>query len=155
MRTGRGEMLRRGAVCLDGQRVTGREDRLCKNTQSARDRVFQMSNRIIAAIQKVPRGRVSTYGAIAKAAGYPRGARLVARTLRGAGGLNWHRILGAGGEIKLRGHSGLDQRLRLEMEGVTFRGRRVNMRLHEFKFGSGGKKKTLAAKSTKKGHQGS
>jgi methylated-DNA-protein-cysteine methyltransferase related protein len=93
-----------------------------------------MHNRIIAAIQKVPRGRVSTYGAIAKAAGYPRGARLVARTLRSAGGLPWHRILGAGGEIKLRGHSALDQRLRLEMEGVTFRGRRVNMKLHEYKF---------------------
>ena len=93
-----------------------------------------MHNRIIAAIQEVPRGRVSTYGAIAKAAGYPRGARLVARTLRASVGLPWHRILGAGGEIKLRGHSALDQRLRLEMEGVTFRGRRVNMRLHEFKF---------------------
>lgn len=113
-----------------------------------------MSNRIIAAIQKVPRGFVSTYGAIAKAAGFPRGARLVARTLRGAGGLNWHRILGAGGEIKLRGHSGLDQRLRLEMEGVTFRGRRVNMRLHEFKFGSSGKKKTLNAKGAKRGRTG-
>ena len=113
-----------------------------------------MSNRIIAAIQKVPRGRVSTYGAIAKAAGYPRGARLVARTLRAAGGLPWHRILGAGGEIKLRGHSGLDQRLRLEMEGVTFRGRRVNMRMHEFKFRSGGKSKTLNVKGAKKSRKG-
>jgi methylated-DNA-protein-cysteine methyltransferase-like protein len=100
-----------------------------------------MRNRIIAAIQKVPRGHVSTYGAIAKAAGYPRGARLVARTLRGSFGLPWHRILGAGGEIKLRGHSAMDQRLRLEMEGVTFRGRRVNMRLHEFKFGAAEKNK--------------
>jgi methylated-DNA-protein-cysteine methyltransferase-like protein len=104
-----------------------------------------MPNRIIAAIQKVPRGRVSTYGAIAKAAGYPRGARLVARTLHASVGLPWHRILGAGGEIKLRGHSALDQRLRLEMEGVTFRGRRVNMRLHEFKFDRG--KKRVAKKS--------
>jgi methylated-DNA-protein-cysteine methyltransferase related protein len=100
-----------------------------------------MPNRIIAAIQQVPRGHVSTYGAIAKAAGYPRGARLVARTLRGSFGLPWHRILGAGGEIKLRGHSAMDQRLRLEMEGVTFRGRRVNMRLHEFKFGAAEKNK--------------
>ena len=154
MRTGRGEMLRYGAVCLDGQRVTGREDRLCKNYADCTRQGFRMSNRIIAAIQKVPRGRVSTYGAIAKAAGYPRGARLVARTLRGSGGLNWHRILGAGGEIKLRGHSGLDQRLRLEMEGVTFRGRRVNMRLHEFKFGASRKKKILTAKGAKKGRKG-
>jgi len=41
----------------------------------------------------------------------------------------------------LRGDSAMDQRLRLEMEGVTFRGRRVNMRLHEFKFGAGKKNK--------------
>jgi len=114
-----------------------------------------MSNRIIAAIQRVPRGYVSTYGAIAKAAGYPRGARLVARTLRAAGGLPWHRILGAGGEIKLRGHSALDQRLRLEMEGVTFRGRRVNMKLHEYKFSKSGKtagsgRKVLPAKHGRK-----
>jgi alkylated DNA nucleotide flippase Atl1 len=114
-----------------------------------------MSNRIIAAIQRVPRGYVSTYGAIAKAAGYPRGARLVARTLRAAGGLPWHRILGAGGEIKLRGHSALDQRLRLEMEGVTFRGRRVNMKLHEYKFPGrsgktrGSRRKALTAKDAK------
>src|SRR5512133_3831057 len=110
-----------------------------------------MSNRIIAAIQRVPRGYVSTYGAIAKAAGYPRGARLVARTLRSAGGLPWHRILGAGGEIKLRGHSALDQRLRLEMEGVTFRGRRVNMKLHEYKFSrSRGKVRAKSVKDRSK-----
>jgi methylated-DNA-protein-cysteine methyltransferase-like protein len=110
-----------------------------------------MNNRIIAAIQRVPRGFVSTYGAIAKAAGYPRGARLVARTLRATGGLPWHRILGAGGEIKLRGHSALDQRLRLEMEGVTFRGRRVNMKLHEYKFPRGqGKARARSVKDRSK-----
>jgi len=42
--------------------------------------------------------------------------------------------LGAGGEIKLRGDSALDQRLRLQAEGVGFRGRKVNMKEHEFKF---------------------
>ncbi len=90
--------------------------------------------RILATIRGIPRGKVSTYGAIAKAAGLLRGARLVARTLHGSFGLPWHRILGAGGEIKLRGDSGIEQRLRLEAEGVIFRGRRVDMRRHEFQF---------------------
>ncbi len=93
-----------------------------------------MRDRIAAAIRKVPRGTVSTYGAIAKAAGFPGAARQVVRTLRLAADLPWHRIVGAGGEIKLRGESAFEQRFRLEAEGVTFRGRRVNMRLHEFKF---------------------
>jgi alkylated DNA nucleotide flippase Atl1 len=90
--------------------------------------------RIIAAIRQVPRGMVSTYGAIARAAGLPRGSRYAAATLRSAVGLPWHRILGAGGEIKLRGHAAFEQRFRLESESVSFRGRRVNMARHEFKF---------------------
>lgn len=93
-----------------------------------------MRNQIVSAIRKVPHGRVSSYGAIAKAAGYPGAARQVAWTLHSSVGLPWHRIVGAGGEIKLRGDSAIEQRLRLEAEGVTFRGRRVNMRLHEFQF---------------------
>ena len=94
----------------------------------------RMRDRIVKAIRGVTRGHVSTYGGIAKAAGYPGAARQVVGTLHRAFDLPWHRIVGAGGEIKLRGDSGAEQRFRLEAEGVTFRGRRVNMRAHEFKF---------------------
>jgi methylated-DNA-protein-cysteine methyltransferase related protein len=93
-----------------------------------------MKTRIIAAIRKIPRGKVSTYGAVARAAGHPGAARQVVATLRSAFGLPWQRVLGAGGEIKLRGDSAIEQRLRLEAEGVVFRGRRVDMKRHEFKF---------------------
>lgn len=90
--------------------------------------------RITAAILRIPRGQVSTYGAVARAAGFPRGARLVARTLHRSFGLPWQRVVGAGGAIKLQGESALEQRLRLQAEGVTFRGRRVDMRKHEFDY---------------------
>jgi len=90
--------------------------------------------RIRAAIQQIPRGKVSTYGAIARAAGLPGHARQVARVLHRSFGLPWQRVLGAGGEIKLRGDSAIEQRLRLEAEGVRFRGRRVDMKAHEFDF---------------------
>jgi len=93
-----------------------------------------MQSRILAVIRRIPRGKVSTYGAVARAAGYPRGARRTAAALRSAAGVPWQRVLGAGGEIKLRGDSAFEQRFRLQSEGVTFRGKRVNMRLHEFKF---------------------
>ena len=96
-----------------------------------------MRGRIVAAIRKIPRGKVSTYGKIGEAAGYPRAARQVAATLRRAHGLPWHRVLGAGGEIKLRGDSAFEQRLRLQAEGVAFRGRRVDMKRHEFRFPKG------------------
>ena len=93
-----------------------------------------MDSRILTAIRKIPRGKVSTYGAIARAAGYPQAPRRVAWILHRSLDLPWQRILGAGGEIKLRGDSAREQRFRLEIEGVTFRGRRVDMKKHEFKF---------------------
>ena len=90
--------------------------------------------KIRAAIMKVPRGQVSTYGAIARAAGIPGGARLVVRTLGQSHGLPWHRIVAAGGRIAIPGEGGLDQRFRLEMEGVKFSGRKVRMAEFEYKF---------------------
>src|SRR5215470_9963870 len=94
----------------------------------------QNASNIRAAIMKVPRGKVSTYGAIAQAAGLPRGARLVVRVLRQSHGLPWHRIVAAGGRIATPGEYALDQRFRLEMEGVKFSGRKVRKAEFEFKF---------------------
>ena len=96
-----------------------------------------MHARILAAIRTIPRGRVSTYGAVARAAGFPGAARRVAAALRHSVGLPWQRVLGAGGEIKLRGDSATEQRLRLQVEGVGFRGRLVDMKRYEHKFGRG------------------
>jgi methylated-DNA-protein-cysteine methyltransferase-like protein len=93
-----------------------------------------MRERIVVAILKIPRGYVSTYGAVGRAAGYAHAARQVVGVLHRSGGLPWHRVLGAGGAIKLQGDYAVEQRLRLEAEGVTFRGRRVNIARHEFKF---------------------
>src|ERR1700722_1601846 len=69
-------------------------------------------------IRSVPKGKVSTYGKIAAAAGYPLYHRAVAKLLRNAPfqGLPWQRIVGVGGEIKLRGEAASEQRLRLSIE---------------------------------------
>jgi methylated-DNA-protein-cysteine methyltransferase related protein len=97
----------------------------CKNDQ--RDAAFR---RII---RSVPKGKVSTYGKVAAAAGYPLYHRAVAQLLRKEvdGSLPWQRIVGAGGEIKLRGEAATEQRLRLSMEGVKFHGKRVDMETYE------------------------
>jgi methylated-DNA-protein-cysteine methyltransferase related protein len=80
-------------------------------------------------IRSIPKGKVSTYGRVAAAAGYPLYHRAVARLLRkqALGLLPWQRIVGAGGEIKLRGEAAAEQRFRLQLEGVKFRGKRVDM----------------------------
>jgi methylated-DNA-protein-cysteine methyltransferase related protein len=87
-------------------------------------------------IRQIPRGKVATYAQVAAAAGYPLYHRQVARLLCSAptGSLPWQRVVGAGGEIKLRFEAALEQRTRLEMEGVRFRGKRVDMAEHQHRF---------------------
>jgi methylated-DNA-protein-cysteine methyltransferase-like protein len=95
---------------------------------------LEIESKIVRLVRQIPYGKVSSYGTVARAAGFPRHARRVAWSLRRGLDLPWHRVLGAGGEIKLRGESGMEQRFRLQAEGVSFRGRRVDMALCEFKF---------------------
>src|ERR1700704_7073935 len=73
----------------------------------------------------IPPGKVSTYSAIAAAAGYPQYHRAVARLLRvdPIDQLPWHRVVGVGGEIKLRGADAHEQRARLKLEEVQFSGK--------------------------------
>jgi methylated-DNA-protein-cysteine methyltransferase-like protein len=87
------------------------------------------------AIRSIPRGKVATYGQVAAAAGYPLYHRHVAQLLQKSGGrLPWQRVVGAGGAIKLKYEAAAEQRMRLEMEGVKFRGKRVDMAEHQHRF---------------------
>ncbi len=96
---------------------------------------------MVRCIRRLPAGKVSSYGAIARAAGWAGAARQVVRILRETPGLPWHRVVGSGGAIKLPGENGAEQRLRLRMEGVTFRGARVDVKKHEYRFGKAQKAK--------------
>jgi methylated-DNA-protein-cysteine methyltransferase-like protein len=87
---------------------------------------FEAIRRIVF---QIPRGKVATYGDVARAAGYPGTARQVAWALRNADlrGIPWQRVLGQGGKVLLPGAAGLHQRTLLELEGVRFLGSRVDM----------------------------
>ncbi len=74
---------------------------------------------------RIPRGRVATYGQIARLAGMPGQARLVGyalAALEDRSRIPWHRVINAKGRVSLRSDGGMDvvQRLRLEREGVRF-----------------------------------
>ena len=114
------------------RRLTAREAarRLMRAPKSV-----QRDTAIRRTIRQIPKGKVATYSQVAAAAGYPLYHRQVAQLLRGAGNsLPWQRVVGAGGEIKLKYEAGLEQRTRLEMEGVRFRGKRVDMVEHQHRF---------------------
>jgi methylated-DNA-protein-cysteine methyltransferase related protein len=88
-----------------------------------------------AAVRRIPRGRVATYGQIASSLGVPRGARAVGWALRALPDeekdVPWHRVVGAGGRISPRpGPSPLVQGRRLRAEGVRFVKGRVDLRRH-------------------------
>jgi methylated-DNA-protein-cysteine methyltransferase related protein len=94
-----------------------------------------MLQRLRETVRRIPRGKVATYGDIAKAAGFPGAARQVVWALRHAGAaLPWHRVVGAGGRIRLPGEPGLEQRTRLASEGVKFQGDRISMKQFACKF---------------------
>ena len=115
-------------------------DWIVKKRKSSADQASKMRLRIEATIRRIPKGKVSTYGAIARVSGFPGAARQVAQVLHRGFNLPWQRVLGASGEIKLRGDSAMEQRFRLGAEGVRFRGRKVDMKAHEFKFARTGRR---------------
>lgn len=88
--------------------------------------------------QTIPRGRVTTYGQLAAAAGFPRAARLAGFALKNTPPgmtLPWHRVLNAQGKISFppRSKPSREQRKRLEAEGVVFFSGRVDLRRYGWK----------------------
>ena len=82
--------------------------------------------------KNIPRGRVTTYGKLAAAAGFPRAARLAGFALKNTPPrmkLPWHRVLNAQGKSSFppRSVPWREQRRRLEAEGVVFLGGRVDL----------------------------
>ncbi|HWR52124.1 MAG TPA: MGMT family protein [Bryobacteraceae bacterium] len=86
-------------------------------------------------IRQIPKGKVATYAQVAAAAGYPLYHRQVVQVLRKTGdALPWQRVVGAGGYIRLKLEQAYEQRTRLELEGVRFRGKRIVMEEHQHVF---------------------
>jgi methylated-DNA-protein-cysteine methyltransferase-like protein len=82
------------------------------------------------AVCTIPRGQVSTYGAVARAAGFPGRARQTGFALRVAPktlNLPWHRVVAAGGRIAFPKSSRAyhEQARRLRAEGVRVADGRV------------------------------
>ena len=89
--------------------------------------------RILRAIKRIPRGKVSTYGDIADVAGMPRRARLVGTVLKrtpATAPVPWYRVINAGGKISFPVGSTAHarQRSKLEAEGVVFLGETINLK---------------------------
>lgn len=84
--------------------------------------------RIYRVVQRIPRGRVATYGQVASLAGLAGHARQVGYALHALpqdSVVPWHRVVNAAGGISTRATPGgeLTQRLLLEKEGIQLDGK--------------------------------
>lgn len=90
------------------------------------------ARRIFEAVRAIPIGEVAAYGEVARRAGLPGRARLVARLLASgeADGLPWHRVVRADGRIAFpAGSAGFrEQCARLRADGVVVTAGRVACR---------------------------
>lgn len=77
---------------------------------------------VYAVVRDIPRGRVASYGDVARAAGFPNHARQVGYALSAlpAGSdVPWQRVINAKGEVSPRPNAARQREL-LEAEGVEF-----------------------------------
>src|SRR5712691_7629480 len=84
-------------------------------------------------VKQIPRGRVLTYGALARALRLQGGARSAGRAMAATPsgkGIPWHRVVGAGGKLLIREPYASLQRKLLESEGVNIIESRVDLKRH-------------------------
>ena len=87
-------------------------------------------------VKLIPRGRVLTYGGLAKALRLPGGARSAGHALAATPsgkGIPWHRVVGERGKILIREPYASLQRKLLESEGITILESRVDLKRHLWK----------------------
>jgi methylated-DNA-protein-cysteine methyltransferase-like protein len=98
-------------------------------------------------VKQIPRGRVLSYGALARILRLPGGARSAGRAMAATPsgkGIPWHRVLGEGGKILVREPYASLQKKLLESEGVAVVESKVNLKQHLWTFP---RKSTKSAKA--------
>ena len=86
-------------------------------------------------VKQIPRGRVTTYGALAKALRLRGGARTAGRAMAATPsgkGIPWHRVVGDRGKLLIREPYASLQRKLLESEGVSLLESRVDLKTHSW-----------------------
>jgi methylated-DNA-protein-cysteine methyltransferase-like protein len=100
-------------------------------------------NAVYALVKKIPRGRVMTYGQLARALRLPGGARTAGRAMAASpsgAGVPWHRVVGAGGKLLIREPHSLLQRKLLESEGLQLSEKRI-LKFGQYEWKPGKKKR--------------
>src|SRR2546423_1043061 len=104
---------------------------MSNETSPSSEQVSELKARVFALVRACPAGRVTTYGWIAKAIGYPRGARMVGWIMNeSAEGVPAQRVINSKGELTGSWAFGERGRMRqlLEAEGIVFTDQHVDLK---------------------------
>jgi methylated-DNA-protein-cysteine methyltransferase related protein len=97
------------------------------------DRIRMSWDPVYHFVQRIPRGKVLTYGGLARALRLPGGARSAGRAMAATPsgkGIPWHRVIGERGKILIREPYASLQKKLLESEGITIVESRVDLKRH-------------------------
>ncbi len=89
-------------------------------------------------IQLIPKGKVATYGQIAKLAGLPKHARHVGFALKNMAddtAVPWHRVINSQGKISLSKEDGFGENIqivKLQSEEIMILNGKVNLKLFQW-----------------------
>lgn len=96
----------------------------------------QFLAQIFYVIDRIPEGSITTYGEVARMAGFPGYARHVGKALSRlpeGSKLPWHRVINSQGRISLQGDDLLRQKEKLVAEGITVSPQgKVNLRQYRW-----------------------
>lgn len=106
-----------------------------------KDKDADFFKKVYSIVERIPCGKVTTYGSIANAIGIKSSARLVGWALNSVAGnphLPCHRVINRNGELTGKRHFASPTLMRelLEEEGITFIGDAVDLSRHFWEAGS-------------------
>ena len=105
-----------------------------KSDPKIKTKTEQLQALVWQVVLAIPRGKVATYGQIAKMAGFPAQSRMIGRVLSllpKETKIPWHRVINSQGRISNPNQT--KQQQRLESEGVTLINGRVRLKLYQWK----------------------
>jgi methylated-DNA-protein-cysteine methyltransferase-like protein len=124
-----------------------------RNQEPAQQGVQMSWDTVYRLIKKIPRGRVTTYGELARKLRLPGGARAVGYAMAACPsgrGIPWHRVVGAEGRLLISEPHGSLQRRLLEAEGVRTEFGRIDMQRYGWTPGS--KRKSSRKRNIRRQH---
>lgn len=98
----------------------------------------ELAQQILAVVALVPKGKVATYGQIAKLAGLPKHARLVGKVLQqldAESDLAWYRIINSQGKIstkKCNAQGENIQQIKLQQDGIVVLAAKVDLKQYRW-----------------------